>query len=140
MRSQASTWNAALILSVATLLSFLARAFIDYGFVYREVYPSIRSLSILTLVYLAFIAGWIWALLAASHNSRRAIYVLLAYGAIIVLHGSVTLVTFCPVPCRTAWPAGQVVIGSSLLASTCAVVALALSLTRKGSAEAAAAH
>ncbi len=131
MRSQASTWNGALILSAGAFLAFIARALIDYGFVYREVYPSTRSIGILTLVYLGFIAGWIWALLAASHKIRRAMYALLAYGAIIVLHGGVTLVSFCPFPCRTAWPVGQVVIWSNLLAGIAAVVAALFSLARK---------
>ena len=100
MRSQPSIWNAALILSVATLLSFMARAFIDYGFVYRELYPTTGSIGILTLVYVAFLAGWIWALLSASHMAKRAMYALLAYGAIIALHAGVTLYSFCPFPCR----------------------------------------
>jgi hypothetical protein len=131
MRSSTSTWNAALILSVAALLSFLARTFIDYGFVYKDLYPSIRSIAILTLVNLAFIAGWIWALLAASHERRRAMYVLLIYGAVVVLHGVVTLVSLCPSPCPTAWPVGEVVIWSNVLVGFLAVVAIVSSLRRK---------
>ncbi len=131
MRSQPSIWNAALILSVATLLSFMARAFIDYGFVYRELYPTTGSIGILTLVYVAFLAGWIWALLSASHMAKRAMYALLAYGAIIALHAGVTLYSFCPFPCRTAWPVRQIVISSNLLLGIPAVVAALLSLTRK---------
>ena len=130
MRSSASTWNAALILSVASLLSFLARTFIDYGFVYKDLYPSTRSIAILTVINLCFIAGWIWALLAASHKSRRAMYALLIYGAVVVLHGVVTLVSLCPYPCRTAWPVGEVVILSNLFAGIPAVVVIVSSLTR----------
>jgi hypothetical protein len=125
-----STWRAALLLSVATLLSFLARALIDYGFVYRELYHGTRPIGILTLVYLAFIAGWIWALLAASHNTRPAMYVLLVYGAITALHAGGTQVAFCPFPCRTAWPLGQVVIWLNLLLGIPAVVVALFSLRR----------
>jgi hypothetical protein len=131
MRSDASKWNTAVILSVAAFLSFVARAFIDYGFVYRELYPSIRSIGILTLVYLGFIAGWLWALLAASHKTRQAMYALLIYGAIILLHAGVTLVVFCRFPCQTAWPVGQVFILASLLSGIAAVVAAVLSLRQK---------
>ena len=126
-----SMWRAALVLSVATLLSFLARALIDYGFVYRELYHGTRPIGVLTLVYVAFIAGWIWALLAASHNIRRAMYVLLAYGAIIALHAGATQVVFCPFPCRTAWPLAQVVIWLNLLLGIPAVAVAVLSLRRK---------
>ena len=131
MRSSASPWNAAVIFSFAALLSFLARTFIDYGFVYKELYPSTRALAILTVITLSFIAGWIWALLAASHNSRRAMYALLIYGAIVVLQGAVTLVSLCPSPCRTAWPIGEVVIWSNLVVGVPAIVAIVLRLARK---------
>lgn len=131
MRSQPSTWSAALILSVATLLSFIARAFVDYGFVYRALYPTTGSIGILTLAYVAFFGGWLWALLSASHLSRRAMYALLAYGAIITLHACVTLFVFCPFPCRTAWPLGQIVIAANLLLGIPAVVAALVSLRRK---------
>lgn len=131
MRSEASTWNTAVILSVAAFLSFVARAFVDYGFVYRQIYPSTGSIGILILVYLGFIAGWIWAILAASHKAQRAMYALLIYGAIILLHAGVTLVSFCPFPCRTGWPIGQVVILASLLCGLAAVVAAGLSLRQQ---------
>ena len=131
MPSTTSTWRAAVLLSVATLLSFLARALIDYGFVYRELYHGTRPIGILTLVYLVFIAGWIWALLAASHNTRRAMYTLLAYGAIIALHAGVTQVVFCPFPCRTAWPLAQAAIWLNLLLGIPAVAVAVVSLRRK---------
>ena len=131
MRSSASTWNAAIILSAAALLSFLARTFIDYGFVYQGLYPSVRSIAILTLITLVFIAGWLWALIVASHERRRPMYALLVYCVVLVLHGVVTLVSLCPSPCRTAWPLGQVVIWSNVVVGVLAVVAILSSLTRK---------
>jgi hypothetical protein len=131
MRTSASAWNAALFLSVASLLSFLARSFIDYGFVYRELYPSTRSIAVLIVITLAFIAGWIWALLAASHKSRPGMYALLTFGAVVVLHGVATMVVLCPSPCRTAWPIGEVVIWSNLLVGIPAVAAAVTSLTQK---------
>lgn len=131
MRSSASTWNTALILSVASLVSFLARTFIDYGFVYQEQNLSTRSISILTVVILAFIAGWVWAIVAASHQSRRGWYALLFYDGLLVLFGVVTLVSLCPSPCRTAWPLGEIVIWSNLLIGIPAIAAVVSSLTRK---------
>ncbi len=131
MRSEPSAWNAALTLSIATLLSFIARAFIDYGFVFRELYPATGSIGILTLVYVAFLAGWIGALLSASHMVRRAMYALLAYGAIVALHAGVTFYSFCPFPCRTAWPVGQVVITANLLLGVLGVAAALLGLRRR---------
>jgi hypothetical protein len=131
MRSSTSTANAAVIISVAALLSFLTRTFIDYGFVYKEQNFPISSLSLLTVGNLVFVAGWMWALLAASHASRRAMYTLLVYDAFLVLFGVVTLLSLCPSPCRTAWPLGEIAIWSNLLVGIPATIAVVLSLTRK---------
>lgn len=83
------------------------------------------------MLILAFIAGWIWALLAASHTGRRAMYALLFYDALVVLFGVVTLVSLCPSPCRTAWPMGEIVISSNLVVGLPAIVAVVSSLRRK---------
>jgi len=131
MRSSTSAWTAALILSVASLLSFLARTFLDYEFVYEDLNLSTSSQALVTVFNLAFIAGWIWALLAASHKSRRAMYALLVYDALLVLFGIATLVSFCPSPCRTAWPIGEIAIWSNLLVGIPAIIAVLLSLTRR---------
>jgi hypothetical protein len=114
-----------LVLSAAALLSFLARAFIDYRFVYDELGFSTTSLGLVTLFNLAFFAGWIWALVSASHGARRAMFVLLAYGAILVLFGLATLISLCPSPCRTGWPVGEVTIWSNLLVGIPATVVVA---------------
>ena len=131
MRSSASNWTAALILSVASLLSFLTRTFIDYGFVYKEQNFPISSLPFLTVGNLAFVAGWIWALVSASHASRRATYTLLFYDAFLVLYGVVTLLSLCPSPCRTAWPLGEIAIWSNLVLGIPAIIAVVSTLTRK---------
>ena len=131
MRSTAATSSAAVILSVASLLSFLTRTFIDYGFVYKEQNFPISSLPLLTVGNLLFVAGWIWALLSASHASRRGMYALLFYNAFLVLFGVVTLLFLCPSPCRTAWPIGEIAVWSNILVGIPAIIAVVSSLTRK---------
>lgn len=131
MSPRTSTWNSALTLAVATLLTFIARALIDFGFVYRELYPATGSMGLLTLVYVAYLAGWIWALPFAWHGSRRAMFTLLAYEAIVVFHAAGTQVVFCPFPCRTAWPLAQIVIFANLLVGIPAALTAFVGLTRK---------
>lgn len=75
MSSLPQSWKAAIILSLAALLSFLARTFLDFRFVYEEIGLGISSLALVTVLNLAFFAGWIWALIAASHRSRKALVV-----------------------------------------------------------------
>ncbi len=131
MQSSGSTWGAALFLSAAALLSFLARTFVDYGFVYQELNLTSASLGIVTLFNLAFFGGWIWALVSGSHRSRRAMFALLAYDALLVLFGLSTLVSFCPSPCQTAWPVGEIAIWSNLIIGVPAAVLVGLNLFRK---------
>ncbi len=107
--------TAGLVLSTAALLSFLARTFIDYGFVYEELNLGALSLGLVTLFNLALFGGWIWALLSASHGGRRAIAVLLGYHVLLVLFGVSTLLSFCPSPCRTAWPVAEIATWSNLV-------------------------
>jgi len=128
MRSPSVSWTAALILSGFSLLSFLARTSIDYGFVYQELSLTTASLGLLTIFNLAFFAGWIWALVSASHRSRRAMFALLVYDALLVLFGLTTFLSFCPSPCRTAWPVGELAIWSNLLVGIPATVVVALKL------------
>jgi hypothetical protein len=121
-------WKAAIILSLAALLSFLARTFFDFRFVYEEIGLGISPLALVTVLNLAFFAGWIWALIAASHCSRKALYVLLGFDALLILFGIATLISFCPSPCRTAWPLGEVLIWLNLLFGIPAFVAVILAL------------
>ena len=121
-------WKAAIILSLAALLSFLARTFLDFRFVYQEIGLDVPSLSVATILNLAFFAGWIWALIVASHAGRKAMYALLALDVLLVFFGLSTLTSFCPSPCQTAWPLGEVLIWSNLLIGIPAVATAIMAL------------
>lgn len=114
MNSDAKNKTAILVSGFA-LLSFLSRTFLDYHVVYREIGLEGGALAGATLFNLAFFGGWIWALVAASHRSRRAMFVLLGYGLILVLFGAVSMVSLCPAQCRAAWPLGSISIWSNLI-------------------------
>ena len=131
MRAANFPWTPAVVLSIASLLSFLARTFLDYGFVYQELSLTNATLGVVTLFNLAFIGGWIWALVSASHGGRRAMFALLLYDALLVLFGLATLISFCPSPCQTAWPVGEVAIWSNILAGVPATFMVARNLLSK---------
>ena len=133
MRSLPRVWIAAILLSLASLLSFLARTFIDYGYVYEEFGLHVPSLTLITLFNLALFAGWIWALVSASHQSRKAMYVLAVYDGFLILFGLLTLASFCPSPCRTAWPLGEAAIWANLLVGIPALAGAVLALRAKTS-------
>lgn len=133
MRPLSSIWTATLILSGLALLSLLTRTFIDYRFVYAEMNYGARALSFVTVFNLVFYGGWIAALVAASHAGRRAMYVLMAYSALLVAFGLVTMISLCPSPCRTFWPIGEIAIWSNVLIGVPAIALAAISLLRRPS-------
>lgn len=135
MRSSNSIRTAAVILSAIALLSFLARTFVDYRFVYAELGFDTNALGFMILVHIAYVGGCIWALVAAWRG-RRALYVLLAYNIILLVWASYTLTALCPSPCRTGWPVGEITIWSNVLIGIPAVLLVALSLFRRRSAAA----
>ena len=128
MAKPTGVWKAAIILSLAALISFLARTFLDFRFVYEEIGLDVPSLSVVTILNLAFFAGWIWALILASHAGRKAMYALLAFDVLLLLFGITTLTSFCPSPCPTGWPLGEVLIWSNLLIGVPAVATAIVAL------------
>lgn len=130
MRTFSALWNAAQILAGAALLSFLARAFVDFRFVYAELGVDAGALGFAILIHLALLAGWIWAIVAASHR-RRAMYVLLGYNIMLIIWALFTLSALCPSPCRTGWPVGEIAIWSNLVVGVAAAVVAAIGLFRR---------
>jgi hypothetical protein len=131
MRPTSTIWTAALILSGLALLSFLSRTLIDYRFVFAELGFGERELGYVTLFTLVFYGGWIGALVAASHAGRKAMVVLMAYGAVLIALGLYTMTTLCPSPCRTFWPVGEIAIWSNVLIGVAATALAGTSLFRK---------
>lgn len=119
-----------LLLAGAALLSFLSRTFIDYHLVYAEVGIDSGGFAAVTVFNLAFYGAWIAALIAASHQKRRAVYVLLAYDLLLVLFGLFTMTTLCPSPCRAAWPVGEIAIWSNVVVGLAALAAAVTTLVR----------
>ncbi len=122
------SWRAAIILSLAALLSFLGRTFLDFRYVYQEIGLQVSGLSLAALFNLALFGAWIWALIAGSHNSRKALYALLAFDLLLVVFGIVTFASFCPSPCQTAWPLGEVLIWSNLIVGIPALASAVMAL------------
>jgi hypothetical protein len=99
-------WRFVLGISLIAFLAFLARAFIDWRFVYVESISADDSFGALVFLaaYVALAAAWVWALLAVSQRRRSgAIGVLVLSLALLVGFGLATPLAFCPAPCTTEW-------------------------------------
>jgi hypothetical protein len=134
MKAWFTSLNVAITLSVVALLTILARiTFLDALFVsefrkgFSEDQPWPIALSMLG--YMAFVGGWIWALLAAKRGSRGGMIVALVFSLLVALGGGLlTLLVFCPTPCPTISPLSDIVIWAQLIVGLAASAALGLQL------------
>ena len=103
------SWRSLLGISVVAFLAFLARAFINWRFVYVDFIDADDSLGALAFLAaeVALAAVWVWALLAVSHRRRSGAFgVLVLSLALLVGNGVATPLVFCPAPCPTEWAWG----------------------------------
>jgi hypothetical protein len=125
MKNWFSSLKGTITLSIISLLVFLGRTFIDFYFVYGEFGLDVGMVALFILVNLALFGGWIWALLSAVQDRRRGVIALLGINLFFSLVIAVgTLVSYCPSPCRTGWPLGEIFIWASLVAGLVATTSL----------------
>ncbi|HEY5729228.1 MAG TPA: hypothetical protein VLA72_02815 [Anaerolineales bacterium] len=131
------TWlislNGTITLSVIAFLTFQGRAFMDWRYEYPNQDPTGSLDTMMALIYMALIGGWLWGLLAASRGSRRGLIVcLIAVLLLDVAFALVTYLLFCPpwTGC-TGWPNAWPWNWSNLISGAIAAVALAFQLRRK---------
>jgi hypothetical protein len=116
MKKSFISLNGAVTLSVISLLVYLGRSFIDFYFVYEELGLSVSVLGLVTLVNLVLFGGWIGGLLATVRGSHRGLIIVFGFNLFFLLVIAVgTLVSYCPSPCRTGWPLGEIFIWLSLV-------------------------
>lgn len=121
--------HGAIALSVLAMLVFLGRAFIDFYFVYPEFGLDIASVTGATLANMALFGGWIWGLLAAVQGSRRGLGMAFGFSLFFLVVIAVgTLVSYCPSPCRTGWPLGEIFIWLSLIFGLLSTLGLGMQL------------
>jgi hypothetical protein len=106
----------AITLTVISFLVFLGRAFIDFYYVFEEFGLGVGMVGGAVVIYLALFGGWIWGLLSAVQGSRRGWIAVFSFNLFFLLIIAVgTLVSYCPSPCSTGWPLGEIFIRLSLI-------------------------
>jgi hypothetical protein len=116
MKTWLTSLNGVITLSMISLLVFLARTFFDFYYVYTEFNLSLGMTAAAILINTLLFSGWIWSQISAAKNNRRgliSIFVFNLFFLVVVAVG--TLVSFCPSPCGTAWPMGEIFIWASLV-------------------------
>ena len=121
----------AIALAVISLLVFLGRTFIDFYYVYGEFDLNVGMVSGAMLVQMVLFGGWIWSLLSAVQGSRRGLIAVFGFNLFFFLFIAVgTLVSYCPSPCQTGWPLGEIAIWTSLITGLLASISLGFQIWR----------
>lgn len=107
--------NFLMLLSGAAFLSFLGRTLLDFNIVYPEMGVQESDLFSLISINLILFAIWLWALMAAIQGNKRALGVTLLFDILLLVYGLSTIFAFCPTPCGTAWPIGEILIWSNIV-------------------------
>lgn len=107
--------NFLMLLSGAAFLSFLGRTFLDFNIVYPEMSVQESDLFGYIIFNLILFGVWLWALMAAIQGSKPALLVTLFYDVLLLFFGLSTVFAFCPTPCGTAWPIGELLIWSNIV-------------------------
>jgi hypothetical protein len=132
MRTWFMSRNGAITLSVIAFLTGLARLMLDVRFVsefadFMGDQPG--QVALVMLVFIAFFGGWLWALLAAVQGSRGGLIGALVCSLLLALgDGLTTVLVFCPTPCPTLSPLGDIIIWANLIFGLVATAALGLQL------------
>lgn len=95
------------VLGTIGYLAFIARALLDWRFVYQD-FVSAADLLTTTLsiaFYLAVSAVWLWALFGVRDGRRAGYLALIGLSAVLLVAGAVaTWFGFCSFVCQTAFP------------------------------------
>lgn len=119
----------AINITVISLLVFLGRTLIDFYYVYGEFGLSVAMVSGTMLVHMVLFGGWIWSLLSAVQGSRRGLIAVFGFNLFFFLFIAVgTLVSYCPSPCQTGWPLGEIAIWTSLITGLLASISLGIQI------------
>ena len=130
------TARTALVLSWAALLGFFARSIIDFRYVYVEQMPDLSATVIVIVIYTMFVGAWVAALLALAVGQRRAALACLGLSLLPILLGASTAVAFCPTPCDTAAPIGDILNWICLTLGSVSAISLVSYLRSSGSRDA----
>lgn len=120
----------ALRVSILAFAVSMGRVLLDWGFVFPEFGLTDPPAVLGTLiVYVALYTGWVLAIVAIATGRRAGLWASLCFALVLnVALGVGTTLVFCPTPCATLWPVGELVNWATTISGLLAVVVLGRSL------------
>jgi hypothetical protein len=118
------------IIIVPALLVFLWSVLLDWHFVVGEFNLTTGQLGIGALIYVAFIGGWVWGIVAAAQGGNRALIVLLIYAILLCAYAIMDLLVYCPETCPSI-PLYYIANWANLIMGLLAVVAVVVQMRQR---------
>jgi hypothetical protein len=133
MKKPVLSLNTVILLASLAYLSGIARLMLEVRFV-TEIMNAMPAdqpaqVALIMLPIVLLFGGWLWALLSASHNHRRGLVGLLVFSLLLALGwGLGTAISFCPTPCATVWPLGDIIVWANIIIGAIAALAITIYL------------
>jgi hypothetical protein len=133
MKNWLLSQNGAITLSVMALLAFLGRIFLDWRYESHLLgAPGSVQETLYVLLFLAFVGGWIWAMLAATSSSRRGLAACLFLALLLDIgFALLTYLSLCPPASCNGFPNLWPWTWAQLISGLLAAIALVFQLTGK---------
>jgi hypothetical protein len=97
-------------LTIATLILFLGRTFVDFQYVFPEMMYETPTALLSLVIYTAIFGVWIQSLLGMERDQRGWFVTSLVITAFLFLGISLsTTLVYCPPPCQTFWPFAEII-------------------------------
>ncbi|MFN2235785.1 MAG: hypothetical protein ACK2U1_16290 [Anaerolineales bacterium] len=134
MKNRFTSIRSAIAFTLISLLVYLGRAFIDFYYVFGEFGLGVGMVAGAIVIYVILFGGWILALLLAVQGSRPGLIAAFGFNLFFLLFIAVgTLVSYCPSPCSTGWPLGEIAIWLSFVVGVVASISLGIQIWRGSS-------
>ena len=119
-------------LTLAAIVVFLARTFLDFQFVFPEMFTDTAT-SVLALVLYAAIFGlWVHSYLGIEREQRGWLITSLVITALMFFGLSLsTTLVYCPTPCQTFWPYAEIINWLGNISGAASILATFLYLRQK---------
>lgn len=118
--------NGVIVVLTLSLISFIARSAMEWKYVYPFFMEmSFSNVSVMLGINLLLVIAWIWALLNFSKGRKGPYRTLWGMSLMQLLYnGLMSSFIFCPTPCPTIWPVGEILIQSGTVSGLLGIFSL----------------
>lgn len=106
-----------IILNILSLINFIARALLDWRYVYPFfVTKDSNDFRYMAIFYLFLLGIWFLSLMIAAQANKIGLIIMVFFNLLFLFGTGVgTYFYFCPFPCTVIWPISEIINWSNML-------------------------